>query len=85
MNPLRVDGLVSIIVPCWDQLPFTRQCLQALFRHTRRTFELVAVDNGSTDGTGTYLAGVADAAAVPVTVVSNPENRGFPAAINQAF
>jgi GT2 family glycosyltransferase len=85
MNPHHVDGLASIIVPCWDQLSFTRLCLKALFRHTRRPFELVAVDNGSNDGTGTYLAGVADAAPVPVTVLSNPTNRGFPAAINQGL
>ena len=32
-----------------------------------------------------YLSGVQDAAAVPVTVISNRENRGFPAAINQGL
>ena len=46
-------------------------------------WELIAVDNGSTDGTASYLAGVRDMAAVPVTIVSNPRNVGFPAAINQ--
>jgi hypothetical protein len=43
------------------------------------------VDNGSTDGTGTYLAGVRDMSTVPVTVVSNATNVGFPAAINQGL
>jgi glycosyltransferase involved in cell wall biosynthesis len=32
-----------------------------------------------------YLAGVQDSAAVPVTVVSNAANVGFPAAINQGL
>ena len=50
----------SIIVPCFNQLEFTRHCFRALFRHTRPAFELIAIDNGSTDGTGTYLAGVQD-------------------------
>jgi glycosyltransferase involved in cell wall biosynthesis len=40
------------------------------------------IDNGSNDGTGAYLAGVQDAAGVPVTVIANDRNVGFPAAIN---
>ena len=64
---------------------FTRLCLQALFRHTRPAWELIVVDNGSTDDTAAYLAGVQDATAVPVTVITNPRNVGFPAAINQGL
>ena len=48
-------------------------------------WELIAIDNGSTDGTGVYLAGVRDVASVPFTIISNPENIGFPAAINQGL
>src|SRR5437764_9154390 len=79
------QGLASIIIPCWNQLAFTRHCLQSVFQHTRLAFELIVVDNGSTDGTGTYLAGVADAARVPVTVIANPTNLGYPATINQGL
>ena len=55
-------ALASIIIPCWNQLEFTRLCLAALVRQTRRPWELIVVDNGSTDGTGNYLAGVQDVA-----------------------
>ena len=82
---LRSAGLTSIIIPCWGQLAFTRQCLAALKSHTRRPWELIVVDNGSTDGTPDYLAGVSDMASVPVTVITNATNRGFPAAINQGL
>jgi glycosyltransferase involved in cell wall biosynthesis len=85
VNKNAVGGLASIIVPCWNQLEFTRQCIAALVRHTRRPWELIVVDNGSTDGTAEYVRGVQDAAAVPVTVIANRENRGFPAAINQGL
>ena len=48
-------------------------------------WELILVDNGSTDGTAGYLANLRDAAPLPVTVISNSKNRGFPAAINQGL
>jgi GT2 family glycosyltransferase len=80
-----VTGLTSIIVPCWNQLEFTQQCLAAVKEHTRPCWELIVIDNGSTDGTGLYLAGARDLSAVPVTVVSNTTNLGFPAAINQGL
>src|SRR5206468_3662370 len=57
----------------------------ALVQHTRPAWELIVVNNGSTDGTANYLAGAQDAAAVPVTVVTNATNRGFPAAVNQGL
>ena len=78
-------GLASIIIPCWNQLEFTRRCIRALVRHTHPPWELIIIDNGSTDGTGEYLAGLQDAAPVPVTVIANETNRGFPAAINQGL
>src|SRR5260370_25402741 len=85
MSPTTTRGLASIIVPCWNQLDFTKQCIRALREHTRPPWELIVVDNGSTDDTAVYLAGVQDAAAVPVTVIANATNRGFPAAINQGL
>ena len=63
--------IASIIIPCFNQLEFTRHCLPALFRLTRPPWELIVIDNGSTDGTGAYLAGVQDASTVPVTVITN--------------
>ena len=85
MSTSTVRGLTSIIIPCWSQLAFTMQCIAALEDHTRPAWELIVVDNGSTDGTAIYLEGVRDMAAVPVTVVSNATNLGFPAAINQGL
>ena len=59
--------------------------MAALKKHTRQPWELIVIDNGSTDDTDVYLAGVRDGANVPVTVISNTTNRGFPAAINQGL
>ena len=82
-NP--APGAASIIIPCWNQLEFTRQCIAALLRHTHGAWELIVIDNGSTDGTAGYLANLRDAAPMPVTLISNSRNLGFPAAINQGL
>ena len=78
-------GLASVIVPCFNQRGFTQLCIKSLLRHTRLPWELILIDNGSTDDTAAYLAGVQDAAPVPVTVIRNSRNLGFPAAVNQGL
>ena len=75
MSTSAPRGLASIIVPCWNQLEFTRHCVAALKKHTRMPWELIAIDNGSTDDTDVYLAGVRDGANVPVRIISNSTNR----------
>ena len=85
MNSDIHPDLTSVIVPCFNQEEFTRLCIRALLRHTRRTWELIVVNNGSTDDTSAYLRGVQDAAPVPVTVIRNTRNLGFPRAINQGL
>ena len=85
MSTSPIRGLTTIIVPCWNEIAFTQQCIASLKSHTRPPWELIVIDNGSTDPTPTYLAGVHDMAAVPVTIVTNTRNLGFPAAINQGL
>jgi glycosyltransferase involved in cell wall biosynthesis len=85
MSDHTLGGFASMIIPCWNQLEFTRKCIAALMRRTRPPWELIVVNNGSTDGTGDYLAGVQDVSPVPVTIIANGTNRGFPTAINQGL
>jgi len=78
-------GLGSVIIPCWNQLEYTRICLESLFQHTGSSWELIVIDNGSTDGTAAHLATIRDTSRVPVSVITNKSNRGFPTAINQGL
>ena len=73
-------GLTSIIIVTHNQLPYTQQCIDSLRMRTDEPYELILVDNGSTDGTPDYLNTLADA-----RVILNTENRGFPAAVNQGM
>jgi GT2 family glycosyltransferase/tetratricopeptide (TPR) repeat protein len=78
--PPAGEELASVVVLCCNELDATQVCLESVLRHTRGPYELVLVDNGSTDGTADYFRTVPDA-----TVIANADNRGFPAGANQGI
>lgn len=51
----RKEPAVSIIIPHWNGLEHLETCLSALRRQTYREFEVILVDNGSTDGSQAYV------------------------------
>ncbi len=72
--------MVSIVIPVFNKLEYTRQCLQALDRHTSgNNYEVIVVDNNSTDGTPDFLSGVAG----HLKIIRNQKNEGFTVACNQ--
>jgi GT2 family glycosyltransferase/tetratricopeptide (TPR) repeat protein len=78
--------LASIIVLCHNQVAFTRLCLESVLRHTRPPYELVVVDNGSSDGTPAYLEELRRRPGpVRVVVLTEPNNQGFATGCNQAL
>src|SRR5581483_8040473 len=84
--PPAGDALASVMILCCNQLPYTRQCLQSVLAHTRAPYELILVDNGSSDGTAAYLAEVeARSGPARVAVIRNETNRGFAAGCNQGL
>jgi O-antigen biosynthesis protein len=80
--PLPADTLVSIIILTLNNVDLTRQCLESIEANTPpEIYELILVDNGSTDETVEFLREYAGSHA-NVTVVVNAENRGFAAGNN---
>jgi GT2 family glycosyltransferase/Tfp pilus assembly protein PilF len=73
--------LSSIIIPVFNNLDLTRQCLESIWNYTDAPHEIIVVDNGSTDGTREYLNNME--AAGGVRVIANPTNLGFAKASNQ--
>ena len=47
---------VSVLLPVRDGLPFLGDCLASLKAQSLRRFEIVAVDDGSRDGSAELLA-----------------------------
>lgn len=43
---------ISVIVPIYNIAPYLPQCLSSLLAQTYRDFELLLIDDGSTDGSG---------------------------------
>jgi GT2 family glycosyltransferase len=73
---------VSIIIPVYDKLELTKQCLESLWRHTPGDrYEIIVVDNGSTDGTAEYLRGLEDEGRVRALI--QEQNLGFARACNR--
>jgi GT2 family glycosyltransferase len=74
----------TIVVVTHEGLALTRLCLESVLADRGVGFELVVVDNGSLDGTRSYLRTLARRFDC-VRVILNDENRGFPAACNQGL
>jgi GT2 family glycosyltransferase len=76
---------VSILMVTYNNLALNRLCLAALHRAAGELpFEIIVVDNQSTDGTPAWLTTQAQRGLLPLEVALNDENRGFAAANNQA-
>ncbi len=65
----------SVIIPSWNGKDLLADCLKSLEEQTFKDFEIIVVDNGSTDGTAEMVHGV--------KIIENTKNIGFARAINQ--
>jgi GT2 family glycosyltransferase len=72
----------SVVVVTRDNLPFLRVSLESVLAGTEQPFELIVVDNGSSDGTPAYLDRLAERNP-NVRLISNSSNRGFAVGCNQ--
>jgi GT2 family glycosyltransferase len=71
---------ISVVIPTVRGRTWLPACLAALRAQTATDFEVIVVDNASTDGTSEWLAGQPD-----VRVIRNEQNSGFAAACNQGI
>jgi GT2 family glycosyltransferase len=71
--------LISVVIVNWNRRELLRACLESVKRQDGVAFEIIVVDNGSTDGSPDLALGFG------AQVIRNPENRGFCVANNQGI
>jgi len=74
---------ISVLLPVRDARPWLDASLRSLWRQTVADFEVIAVDDGSSDGSGEALE-LAAAREPRLRVVHTPP-RGLPLALNEAL
>lgn len=87
MAPELKNHKISIVIVTYNQLEFTKQCIDSIYKFTRETdYEIIIVDNNSEDGTADYLKSLCTRnEKVPVELIFNKYNLGFPAGCNQGI
>lgn len=75
------EPLASVIIVSWNGKGWLERCLPAVEAQQGVSFEIVVVDNGSTDGSADFIEQFFPS----VRLIRNRQNRGFAAATNQGF
>lgn len=64
----------SIIVPCYNGMPYIKTCVETILSQAYTDFELVLSEDHSTDGTAEYLDSIHDSR---VIVLHSPEKKSM--------
>ncbi|MDD2962187.1 MAG: glycosyltransferase [Muribaculaceae bacterium] len=68
--------MITIITAIYNQLPMNKLYWEYLNRYTTVPYELIIVDNGSTDGSLEFFQNLEKY--YPVTVIANDGNYSYP-------
>ncbi|MBJ6363819.1 glycosyltransferase family 2 protein [Paenibacillus sp. GCM10012307] len=71
----------SIIIPSYNQAEYLKLCIDSIITHTPHPYEIIVIDNASTDGTADYLHRMAGRIRYRIL----EENRGFAGAVNKGL
>jgi glycosyltransferase involved in cell wall biosynthesis len=72
---------VSVIIPAYNRLPMLKEAVDSVLAQDFEDFELIVVDDGSTDGTADEMKRYGGR----VRLLRHPENRGVSAARNRGI
>lgn len=72
--------LISVIIPVFNTAPYLERCMDSILHQTWSNLQVIAVDDGSTDGSGKILDGYQEKDSR--VMVIHQKNRGVSAARN---
>lgn len=75
----------DIIIPVWNQLESTEECISSIIKNTDYPYRLIIIDNGSDEATRSYLALLRADKRLDTVIVRNEKNMGFVKAANQGL
>ena len=73
---------IGILIPTFNRLAYLREALDSVLSQTLKAFQIVVIDNGSTDGTSCYMQTLSDPR---VRYVVNEKNLGPIGSINKGI
>lgn len=80
-GPSTGCGMVSIIIPNWNGKRYLRDCLEAVRAQTYRDFEVLLVDNASSDSSVEFVKTFFP----EIQVIALSQNQGFSGAANEGI
>ena len=83
----KTQPKISVIVAAYNQERFIGRCLRSLLHQTlpHTDYEVIVVDDGSTDRTAYALSLFTDRFDAPIKIITNETNLGLPASINRGI
>ncbi len=76
--------MTTVIIPNYNGMKFLPDCIASLKTQTTGEFEILIVDNGSSDGSVGWIKAAADADD-RIKLIALPENKGFAGGINEGL
>ncbi len=67
--------LFSVVIPAYNQAEFLDEAVQSILNQTVQDFEILVVDDASTDNTAEVMLRYHDPRIITLT---HPENKGLP-------
>lgn len=72
----QVNSVTSIIIPTYNKKGLLNECIRSIRQHTSTPYEIIVVDDGSTDGTADYCRQAG------LMFITKTFNSGFPQSCN---
>ena len=82
MNNEFSEGMVSVLIPVFNRVDYIAETLESIYSQTYKNIEIIAIDDGSTDGSYEYLESQRDTGKIQLFIHDNRVNKGQSAALN---